>query len=350
MEASRELLFFFSALGAFNGLLLSLYFFFFAKPKHISNYFLGALLLALSIRIGKSVFFYFNPDLSADFLQIGITACAFIGPSLYFYLKSMTTPEAEMTDSWKYHLAVLVPIVLVVGYLYPWRTHYELWVCYFLDAVYYEWLLYLLASAYLIRKTVVDFVKRKDKRNSVEVWILSIFVGNALIWLAYYTVAYTSYIVGALSFSFIFYLLVLLLIFNKKKNSILFKTPPKYGDKKIEDAEANSLLTSLKKIMMEEELFKNPNLKLLDVAKKLNILPHRLSQLINDNLGKSFPSFLNEYRIDEAKKQLQTNTNFSLDAIGYECGFNSKSTFFSTFKKMTGTTPAKYKAQFSGSK
>lgn len=349
MEASRQLLFFFSALGAFNGLLLSLYFFFYAKPKHISNYFLGALLLAMSIRIGKSVFFYFNPELSADFLQFGISACAFIGPSLYFYLKSMTTPEEELTNSWKYHFSILLVVVVVVGYLYPWRINYEMWGCYFLPFVYYEWLLYLLGSAYLIRNTFQQFISRKDKMNSVEIWILSVFSGNAAIWIAYNTSHYTSYIVGALSFSFIFYLLVLLLIFNKKKNSILFKTPPKYGDKKIEDTEASKLLKTLNQMMIEEELFKNPNLKLPDVAKKLNILPHRLSQLINDNLGKSFPSFLNEYRINEAKKQLQTNSNFSLDAIGYECGFNSKSTFYSTFKKITGTTPAKFKAQVSDS-
>ena len=108
MEASRELLFFFSALGAFNGLLLSFYFLFFAKSKHISNYFLGTLLLAMSIRIGKSVFYFFNPDLGREFLQIGISACAFIGPSLYFYIKSMTSPPGKFSSTWKYHFLILL--------------------------------------------------------------------------------------------------------------------------------------------------------------------------------------------------------------------------------------------------
>ncbi len=80
MELSRELLFFFSALGAFNGIVLGLYFLFFAKPKHISNSFFGAFLLMLSIRVGKSVFFHFNTDLSFHYLQLGLTACFFIGP------------------------------------------------------------------------------------------------------------------------------------------------------------------------------------------------------------------------------------------------------------------------------
>ncbi len=350
MEASRELLFFFSALGAFNGLLLSAYFFFFAKPKHISNYFLGALLLALSIRIGKSVFYYFNPDLSAHFLQVGISACAFIGPSLYFYLKSMTTPNREMTINWKYHFGGLLLIVLVIGYLYPWVSNMELWGCYFINMVYYEWLAYIIASAFLIRPIFQKLISRKEKLQGVEIWMASIFVGNFLIWLAYFTVQYTSYIVGALSFSFILYLLILFLFLNKKKGSVFFQeasaNKPKYGDKKIEQEEAKSLIEKLEKIMTEEDLFKNPNLKLPELAQKMNILPHTLSQLMNDNLGKNFSSFLNEYRITAAKKMLQTHTNFSLDAIAYECGYNSKSTFYASFKKATGTTPAKFQAQF----
>ncbi|MEM9858038.1 MAG: AraC family transcriptional regulator, partial [Bacteroidota bacterium] len=82
MELSRELLFFFSALGAFNGLVIGLYFLLVAKPRAASNYFLGLLLLALSIRIGKSVIYYFNPDLAGIYLQLGISGCLFIGPSL----------------------------------------------------------------------------------------------------------------------------------------------------------------------------------------------------------------------------------------------------------------------------
>ena len=63
MNVSDEMLFFFSALGSFNGLVLGFYFLFFAKPYHISSRFLGALLLMISIRTGKSVIFHFNPDL-----------------------------------------------------------------------------------------------------------------------------------------------------------------------------------------------------------------------------------------------------------------------------------------------
>lgn len=344
MEISRELLFFFSALGAFNGLILGLYFFFFSKPKHISNYFLGTLLIALSIRIGKSVFYYFNPDLSEIFLQIGLSACAFIGPSLYFYLKSISRTGQINNGSWKYHFVIIGSILLIVGYIYPWYLYPDMWY-YFFNIIYFEWLVYLVASGLVLQKLFKKYLWKEDRLTSIEIWILSVFIGNALIWIVYNVVDYRSYIVGALSFTFILYLLVLQLLFNKKKDYILFKKQGKYGDKKIDELEAGELTKKLRQVMIEQKLYKDPNLKLPEVAKKLNMLPHRLSQLINDNLSTSFSSFVNEYRINEAKKLLKSNDKFSLEAIGYECGFNSKSTFYSTFNKFTRTTPAKFQSE-----
>jgi len=343
MEFGREVLFFFSALGAFNGLILGMYFFFFAKPKHSSNFFLGLLLIALSVRIGKSVFYHFYDDLAREFLQIGLTACAFIGPSLFFYLKSLTSPKEEFGDSWKYHFFIIAIITLVVGYLYPYTSNFDLWTNHFVWIIYYEWLAYIIFSAFIVRKVFKEFWLRKDKINSVEIWILSIFIGNACIWLAYNTSAYTSYIVGGLTFSFLFYLLILLLFFNKKRASILFEKQPKYAEKKINQVEAKFLLEKLEQVMNEKEMYKNPSLKLNDVAMELNIVGNRLSQLLNDNLGKSFNQFINEFRIKEAKKLLKTKNDYTLEAIGYEAGFRSKSSFYSIFKKHTNTTPANFK-------
>jgi AraC-like DNA-binding protein len=68
-----------------------------------------------------------------------------------------------------------------------------------------------------------------------------------------------------------------------------------------------------------------------------------LSQLLNENLGKSFPTYINEYRVNEACKLITSNGNLSFEAIGYEAGFNSKSTFYTAFKKVKNITPADFK-------
>lgn len=69
---------------------------------------------------------------------------------------------------------------------------------------------------------------------------------------------------------------------------------------------------------------------------------HQLSQVLNDNMGKNFTVFINEYRINEACNIIVSDNKLTLEGIGYEVGFNSKSTFFSTFKKLKGTTPAMF--------
>ncbi len=347
MNVSDELLFFFSALGAFNGLVFGLYFLFFARPKHISNRFLGGLLLMMSIRIGKSVIFYFNDDLAFIYLQLGLTACFFIGPFLYFYVKSVIEPEGNIHKIWKYHLMVLIPIIGIVGFLYPFETNIDLWRPYIINAIYIVWYIYIFASAYVMRGTIRNLFKKEYKMSSLDIWLLSILLGNLIIVTAYYWCSFVNYLAGALAFSFMFYLLALFVFFNKKKKPILFNGVQKYADKRIKETEANSLILKLRQLVQTEELYKNPNLKLSDVATQLNILPHKLSQLLNDNMGISFTAFINEFRIAKAKELIKENERIKLEAVGYDCGFNSKSTFYSSFKKIVGTTPAKFKESFS---
>ena len=81
------------------------------------------------------------------------------------------------------------------------------------------------------------------------------------------------------------------------------------------------------------------------LAKALHIRPQLLSQLLNNNLNKSFSNFINEYRIEEAKRLLLEDSNLKIEVIAENCGFNSNSAFYTAFKKVTNTTPAKYLKQ-----
>lgn len=344
MNFSNELLFFFSALGVFNALLISFYFFFYKKPRTISNSFFGFLLLMLAIRVGKSVFFYFNDDLAFIYIRIGLSACLLIGPALYFYIKSVVQ-SGKKIRFWAIHFIILVSVAIGVGYGYPETFNPHFGNISWIEIIYSVWMLYIIGSGYLLRKTIKKVFTKHEKITSLDFWMLSVFIGNLTIWVAYRTINYTSYIVGALSFSFIFYVLFLLLHFDRK-NQVIFNDKVKYSDKKIAPDEAQQLTEKLKLLMETDKLYNDANLKLSDVAKYLNILPHRLSQLLNDNLDKSFTSFINEYRITEAKRLILEKDKLTLEAIGYACGFNSKSTFYSAFKKYTGTTPSQFKTQF----
>jgi len=240
------------------------------------------------------------------------------------------------------HLSFLLLITFGGGYLYPYPSNIDLWRNYFTRIINYQWLAYIVISAFVLKSLFRKMFTRKKKLDYNEVWTLSVFFGIFIIWVAYYTSRYTSYILGAFSFSFVFYLSGLLLFYKRKKEFIISIKKEKYTNIQIDKNEALRHIETIKTIFDEEELFKNPNLTLPLLAKKINIRPQLLSQLLNNNLNKSFSQFINEYRIEEAKHLLKTDTHLKIEAIAEKCGFNSNSTFYTAFKKITNTTPAKY--------
>lgn len=114
--------------------------------------------------------------------------------------------------------------------------------------------------------------------------------------------------------------------FSKIANLLHFSRKEKYKNKELD---AITIEEIQQKILLigEKELFLNPNLTLDETAKEMKTSKHLLSQYLNEKLGKSFTNFINEYRIEKAKELLQHKNNYTIEGLGYECGFNSKSTF-----------------------
>ena len=115
--------------------------------------------------------------------------------------------------------------------------------------------------------------------------------------------------------------------------------------KKIRSSTTSKVMTELYKLMEEEELFKNPLLSRLDLATRLKTSEGYLSQIINQELKKSIIQFVNEYRIETAKDLLHNPVfnKYSVEAIGMEAGFKSKSAFYSAFNTSFGMSPGAYR-------
>ncbi|WP_075343034.1 helix-turn-helix domain-containing protein [Tenacibaculum agarivorans] len=337
MDFNKQLIFFFSALGAFNAFILAFYFTLIANKKKFSNYFLSALLLVLSIRIIKSVFFYFNPELSGVFIQIGLSACILIGPFLYLYLRSVSK---EQTKQWWLHIFPFFVGITIVGTFYPYFENRPLWRI-VVSGIYIQWLVYIALSFRLMLPIFKKLFNKREKVQRIEIWKLSIFCGVALIWFAHFISSYTSYIVGALSFSFVFYLILLTFFFKIQKQQNFFEDKVKYKDKGIAKEMIDKITLGLEEFK-NQELYLNADITISKLAKEFQISSHVLSQFMNNNLGKSFSSYINELRIEKAKTLLCSQKGYSIENIGYESGFNSKSTFYTTFKKITGITPSEY--------
>jgi len=103
----------------------------------------------------------------------------------------------------------------------------------------------------------------------------------------------------------------------------------------------------LENLMSTEKPFLNPTLGLPDLAARLKVTSHELSYLINEGFGENFYQFVNRYRVEEAKFLLHSKEHQHLNMLGiaYESGFNSKTTFNTTFKKLTNLSPSEYQQQ-----
>lgn len=108
----------------------------------------------------------------------------------------------------------------------------------------------------------------------------------------------------------------------------------------------NKVITTLK----EKKLFLDPSLTLTTLSREVGIGIHELSYVINNGLNKNFYQLINEMRVEEAKKILLSEKIRYSDMIGIaiEAGFNSKTTFNTTFKKLTGQTPTDFVKSNSG--
>ncbi len=102
-------------------------------------------------------------------------------------------------------------------------------------------------------------------------------------------------------------------------------------------------ILEIEKIMENEKLYLNPDLTLPGLSEILNIPRTRLSIILNEYKKNNFYDFLSTYRIREAKKLMNSGAHIgNILQIAYDSGFNSKSTFYKAFKKITGMTPTEY--------
>jgi AraC-like DNA-binding protein len=93
--------------------------------------------------------------------------------------------------------------------------------------------------------------------------------------------------------------------------------------------------------MESEQYYKNPSLTLSELATQIDVKSHELTQILNRSLNKNFSDFVNEYRVQEAIKLINDPdyVQWTLLAIAFESGFNSKASFNRIIKKFTGKTP-----------
>lgn len=123
--------------------------------------------------------------------------------------------------------------------------------------------------------------------------------------------------------------------------------PEKYSGSSLKDETREALKAQLLAYMEAENPYLNVQLTIFDIAKALDVNNKYVSQVINQDLGINFIGFINQYRVEAAKKLLvdPEMSNFTIEGLAGEAGFKSKSTFNIAFKKFTGKTPSQYRKE-----
>lgn len=112
------------------------------------------------------------------------------------------------------------------------------------------------------------------------------------------------------------------------------------------EEESGDIVKRLTSVMENKKPYIQFELNLRDLAEIVQTTPHKLSQVINERLQCNFFEFVNNYRLEAVKIALAKpeNDDYTILAIAYDCGFSSKSAFYTIFKKKTGMTPSAYRA------
>ncbi len=108
--------------------------------------------------------------------------------------------------------------------------------------------------------------------------------------------------------------------------------------------EIDAIKQKLESVMANRQPYRNPGLSLTDLAEMTGTSPHSLSRVVNEGYGMNFNDFINAYRVEEFKRLVQSEDyrNQTLLAIAFTVGFNSKSAFNRSFKKLEDCTPREY--------
>ncbi len=287
-----------------------------------------------------------------------------INPAFYLYIKSLT--QQNFTIKWV-QLLHLVPFIVVEIIILVFKVPLTITSLYLSDNLIFSlFFIFVSIASWVIYNLLSALMVDKHRKNLVNEF--SNIEANAKIgWLLFLVATYIPFciiifIVGIVSYftksdfympyvvSNIFYLfLVYALGFYGLKQRTIFKEQApnselKYENSILSDEKKASIKMSILTIFDQKKPYLDPEFNMNVLSKLTGFPKHQITEVLSTEIQQNFFQFVNAYRIEEVKKQLLDKKNlYSIEAIAYECGYKSKSTFYTIFKKHTGKTPSEYR-------
>ncbi len=305
------------------------------------------------------------------------------GPLLYLYVRHMTLPTLRFSPWNALHFVPFIiffaisvilreePIFddlsgfFVIDRFIPLRIFYS--VCFFLSVTGYSILSFIEIRRHQKRlRDMVSYTSAKITLNWLKIISITFYTGYVVVFI----LGGINIIAGLLPFDPYILTFAFISIFSFAYSFYAIKQPEmldypvavqedenengnggieKYARSGLRDEQAEEYLTKLLHYMDEEKPYLDGDMTINDLSRKTGIPRHHITEVLNEKHHRNFFSFVNEYRIREVTSRISDPKyqHYTILAIAFDAGFNSKSTFNTFFKAYTGKTPSAYREEIS---
>lgn len=347
----------------------------FKRPDDRPNVYLKGLLFLLLIHSAGELYVYSGAFVYApELVAVHLPFRALLGPVLYFYAYASMSPDKGKNKRMAV-LALSGPIIVVIGMLpfifmispaekialaNPATRDPEFWkiavfTCFFTTFVFiFYTLLYLIAALKLHTRHRQQLMERfsEIEQRSLD-WLRPVLFVWGAIWLIYAI----EFSVGALNLRWfgsgillpILEVIALAIFIQKALSQAVLKesdkAPPQSNQARaalLSNEKMALIATKLERAMKEEQLFLQDDLSLNKLSESIAESENHISETLSQHLHTKFFQFVNSFRVEAAKKALEESDKLIIN-IAFDVGFNSKSTFNTSFKKLVGHSPSAYR-------
>ena len=350
---------------SFQAIILAFLFFLKKKGDKLANCLFGIYILLFSYNIFFNVLYWSKKLYTIDYISLlytNIGPWILYGPILYLYVKRLVTKEKlKLVDGLHFLPFVLFLVNYSPYFLASLPEKIELLKepsltgrVYYFSPYFTKFYIAIMIFYFVL---ILGVLRNKLVSNNQKKW---------LNWLTFsylgYVISFSTYFIlrhyGFIEIGYDYFVGYAMIFFVGLVSYFGFLQPDVFNGLPVEKIipfvkyqktgltrnHSLELKFRLQRFMENEKPFLNSELRLDDLADKLNLSRHHMSQVINEHFDTSFFDFVNKYRIEEAKKLLSEDEDLTVTDVLYSSGFNNRVSFYKAFKKFIGITPTEFKS------
>lgn len=313
-----------------------------------SNRFLALFMIASSLVLANSVLVLrgYLPAMGIN-REINNAIVFVIGPAIWHFIKRRSGTTLTLKNDLKHYLLTVIALIggIVVHQTTLLQPEYRFPLSFSIILVYtLQFPAYAIAGLRLIDKKLS---KENGLFQWLQLYLISMLIGHGCNLAVAYVSGFTGMVQPSVYYgiSFAFSLFFLAFAFMCFRNPSELFDAPKYANTETGDEEQAAILEQLEKAILEQQLFRDKNLKLADVARETGLPSRQISQAVNARLSMNMSGYINQFRVREVINIFENSEfdHYSIDGIAESAGFGSRSVFYRVFKKETGLLPLAYR-------